>query len=222
MCGILALFNLSDNRPLEPSRLEAGLAAMRHRGPDGLRHWTAASGRAALGHARLAIVAVKDGNQPLKNEDESLHLVVNGELYDHINMGKELEKRGHTLATSSDSEIALHLYEEYGLDFLQHLRGEFALALYDEKKQRLLVARDRFGIKPVCYAVQDGQLLIASEAKALFAMGLEASFDSESVFHTLNMQYTLPDRTLFSRVKTIATGAFPLSSGRTDTHREIF
>lgn len=211
MCGILALFNLSDNRPLEPSRLEAGLAAMRHRGPDGRRHWTAASGRAALGHARLAIVAVKDGNQPLKNEDESLHLVVNGELYDHINMGKELEKRGHTLATSSDSEIALHLYEEYGLDFLQHLRGEFALALYDEKKQRLLVARDRFGIKPVCYAVQDGQLLIASEAKALFAMGLEASFNSESVFHTLNMQYTLPDRTLFSAVKQLPPGHFLLA-----------
>ena len=94
---------------------------------------------------------------------------------------------------------------------MAHLRGEFALSLYDEKKQRLVVARDRFGIKPVCYAVQDGQLLVASEAKALFAMGLEASFDSESVFHTLNMQYTLPDRTLFSGVKQLPPGHFLLA-----------
>lgn len=211
MCGILALFNLSENRPPEPSRLEAGLAAMRHRGPDGLRHWLAPDGRAALGHARLAIVAVRDGDQPLKNEDKSLHLVVNGELYDHIKVGQELARRGHTIATSSDSEVALHLYEEHGLDFVSQLRGEFALALYDEKKQRLVVARDRFGIKPVCYAVQDGQLLVASEAKALFAMGLEASFDSESVYHTLNMQYTLPDRTLFSGVKQLPPGHFLLA-----------
>lgn len=211
MCGILALFNLSEKRPADSSRLEAGLAAMRHRGPDGLKYWQAADGRAALGHARLAIVAVKDGDQPLQNEDGSLHLVVNGELYDHIRTGKDLAQRGHKIATSSDSEIALHLYEEYGLDFLSHLRGEFALALYDDKKQRLIVARDRFGIKPVCYAVQDGQLLVASEAKALFAMGLTAEFDPESVFHTLNMQYVLPDRTLFSGVKQLPPGHFLLA-----------
>lgn len=211
MCGILALFNLSEKRPADGSRLEAGLAAMRHRGPDGLKYWQAPDGRAALGHARLAIVAVKDGDQPLQNEDKSLHLVVNGELYDHIRTGKDLAQRGHKLATSSDSEIALHLYEEYGLDFLSHLRGEFALALYDDKKQRLIVARDRFGIKPVCYAVQDGQLLVASEAKALFAMGLTAEFDAQSVFHTLNMQYVLPDRTLFSGVKQLPPGHFLLA-----------
>lgn len=211
MCGILALFNLSQNRPPDGSRLMAGLSAMRHRGPDGLKYWLAPDGQAALGHARLAIVAVRDGDQPLTNEDQSLHLVVNGELYDHINIGKELVKRGHTLATSSDSEIALHLYEEYGLEFLNHLRGEFALCLYDVNKERLIVARDRFGIKPVCYAVQDGQLMVASETKALFAMGLAAEFDDESVFHTLNMQYVLPDRTLFKGVKQLPPGHFLLA-----------
>lgn len=216
MCGVISIINLSSGQghsqpePIQARKLQAGLEAMHHRGPDGKKYWLSPDGNVALGHARLAIIAVADGDQPLANEDETIRVVVNGELYDHQRLGRELAARGHKIATSSDSEIALHLYEEHGVDFLKELRGEFALCLYDERKQRLLLARDRFGIKPLCYSVQNGKLYAASEAKALFAAGLPCAFDEESVFHTLNMQYTLSDRTLFQNIKQLPPGHFLL------------
>lgn len=216
MCGVISIINLSSQpghqqpEPIDTKKLQAGLEAMHHRGPDSKKYWLSPDGNVALGHARLAIIAVADGDQPLANEDESIRVVVNGELYDHQRLGRELSARGHKIATSSDSEIALHLYEEHGIDFLKELRGEFALCLYDERKQRLLLARDRFGIKPLCYSLQNGKLYAASEAKALFAMGLPCAFDEESVFHTLNMQYTLGDRTLFRNIKQLPPGHFLL------------
>ncbi|MDQ5964852.1 MAG: hypothetical protein QG625_1007 [Cyanobacteriota bacterium erpe_2018_sw_39hr_WHONDRS-SW48-000098_B_bin.30] len=211
MCGIVCVANLdrsskSSASAITRALIDGALSKIQHRGPDSQKCWLNDNATVALGHARLAIVAVADGEQPIANEDQTLQIIVNGELYDHVRIAAELKQRGHNIATASDAEIAVHLYEEHGLDFVQHLRGEFALALYDKKLDRLVIARDRFGIKPICYTVYDGRLYLASEAKALFAMGIPNAFDEQSVWHTLNMQYTLPDRTVFANIKQLPPG----------------
>lgn len=163
--------------------------------------------RTALGHRRLSIVGVENGRQPIASEDETVHVVVNGEFYDYRGIVQDLEGKGHHFRTRSDSEIAVHLYEEYGLDFVHHLRGEFALVLWDERRRRLVAARDRFGIKPLLYAVTEGAIVIASEAKALFASGVDPEWDCESFFQAASMQYVQPDRTLFAGVNQVPPGS---------------
>jgi asparagine synthase (glutamine-hydrolysing) len=140
-------------------------------------------------------------------------MIVNGEFYDFERIRSELQAKGYKFKTTGDSEIALHLYEEYGVDCLKHLRGEFALVIWDENKQQLFVARDRFGIKPIVYHLNNGSLHLASEAKALFAAGIAANWDEESFFHSANMQYVLPDRTLFSGINQLPPGHFLLARG---------
>src|ERR1041385_3109253 len=172
MCGITGV--LSRRSPIDPASVRAGMAALHHRGPDGQRHWIAADGRVALGHTRLSIIDLTTGDQPIANEDGRIHIVANGEFYDFERQRRELELRGHRFRTRSDSEIALHLYGDVGALCLQHLRGEFAFALWDEANQTLFAARDRFGIKPLYYALHDDVLYLASEIKALFAAGVPA------------------------------------------------
>src|SRR5689334_13628215 len=120
MCGIVAM--LSSGRPVDRQALDAGVRALFHRGPDAQRSWVSADGRAGLGHARLSIIDLSTGDQPLENEDGSIHGVVNGELYDYERIQRELEARGHRLRTRSDSEIALHLFEDRGPGCLKDLR----------------------------------------------------------------------------------------------------
>src|SRR5260221_7039415 len=167
MCGIVGL--LSGRDPISTSPLQAATQRLHHRGPDAARHWIAANRRAALGHARLSIIDLSTGDQPIANEDESVRIVVNGEFYGYEAIQKELERRGHRLRTRSDSEIALHLYEELGAHCLQRLRGEYAFVLWDETNRTVFAARDRFGIKPLFYALHNEMLYFASEVKALFA-----------------------------------------------------
>jgi len=167
MCGIVGFF--SAERPISPELLARSTHSLRHRGPNGQRQWVSASGRVGLGHARLAIIDLENGAQPLTNEDEQLHVVVNGEFYDFERIRADLEARGHHFRSGSDSEIVLHLYEEYGAQCVHHLRGEFAFLLWDARRQRLLAARDRFGIKPLFYAQIDGMLAFASEIKGASA-----------------------------------------------------
>jgi len=209
MCGIISI--LAQQERVEESALRQGLAALRHRGPDGEGIWISPGERAALGHTRLAIIGLEDGAQPISNEDAQIQLVVNGEFYDFERIRSDLESLGHRFKTHSDAEIALHLYEQYGTDCLEHLRGEFAFVIWDERLQRLFAARDRFGIKPLFYSVRDGQLWIASEAKALFAAGLKRSWDFESFFQAANLQYVLPHRTLFAGVQQLQPGHFLLA-----------
>ena len=142
MCGIMAMY--SARGPIPGEALEWATLRLVHRGPDGQRTWLADDRRVGLGHARLSIIDLATGDQPIASEDESLWIVVNGEFYD-------FEGRGHRLRTRSDSEIALHLYEDYGTACLRHLRGEFAFALWDGPNDTLFAARDRFGIKPLYY-----------------------------------------------------------------------
>jgi asparagine synthase (glutamine-hydrolysing) len=137
-----------------------------------------------LGHTRLSIIDLATGDQSIASEDERVHIVVNGEFYDFERQRHELEKRGHHFRTRSDSEIALHLYEDFGAHCMRHLRGEFAFVLWDEANQLLLAARDRFGIKPLYYAIHGDILYLASEVKALFAAGVPARWNHEYSINT--------------------------------------
>ena len=165
MCGISGLVYTDPERPVERAVLERMNAAIRHRGPDSDGFYL----RPGIGLAmrRLAIVDLQTGDQPLSNEDGSVWIVFNGEIYNYPQLRPELEKRGHVFRTHSDTEAIVHLYEEYGLDCVQHLRGMFAFAIWDEKRRRLFIARDRVGKKPLYYAEHDGALLFGSELKCL-------------------------------------------------------
>ncbi len=203
MCGIVAVF--SPSRPVSDEALRRATKQLQHRGPDAQRQWIAPHKKVGLGHARLSIIDLQTGDQPLVNEDETIHLVANGEMYDFERIREELERKGHRFRTHSDSEIALHLFEEYGAQFLEHLRGEFAIALWDEANQMLVAARDRFGIKPLYYSQVGDTLYLASEAKALFAAGVEARWDHES-FHQAAHVYFDQDRSLFEGVYQVPPG----------------
>jgi asparagine synthase (glutamine-hydrolysing) len=209
MCGIVAMF--SNEKPVASGALAAATAALHHRGPDGQRQWIAPHGRVGLGHARLSIIDLTTGDQPIANEDESLHVVVNGEFYDYQRYQRALADRGHALRTRSDSEIALHLYEEEGVHCLRHLRGEFAFVLWDEPNGLLFAARDRFGIKPLYYARWGDTLYFASEAKALFTAGVPARWDHESVYQQLHGIMD-GDRSLFAGVYQVPPGHYLLAS----------
>ncbi len=184
---------------------------MRHRGPDGQGFWIGGDGRVGMGHARLSIIDLETGDQPIANEDESLHIVVNGEFYDHDRIRRGLQSAGHRMRTASDSEIALHLYEDLGASFLQALRGEFAFALWDENNQVLLAARDRFGVKPLFYAQVGETVYLASEIKALFAAGVAARWDHAAVNRGL-MLMNLCDESLFHGVRQVPPGHYLLVS----------
>jgi asparagine synthase (glutamine-hydrolysing) len=204
MCGITAV--LSRHAPIAPDTVRAGLAALHHRGPDGRGQWMAADGHVALGHTRLSIIDLTTGDQPIANEDETIHIVVNGEFYDFERIRAELQARGHKFRTKSDSEIALHLYEDYGPECLHHLRGEYAFVIWDARNHYLIAGRDRFGVKPLFYAEHNGALYLASEAKALFAMGVPAEWSHEAVYAG---GFILPgERTLFRDVHAVPPGHY--------------
>jgi asparagine synthase (glutamine-hydrolysing) len=210
MCGIVAMF--SPEQPVTGATLDRALATLQHRGPDGQRHWISPAGTVGLGHARLSIIDLVGGAQPLENEDGRVRAIVNGELYGFERIRKDLEARGHRFRTGSDSEIVVHLYEEYGAQCVQHLRGEFALIVWDERNQRLFCARDRFGIKPLFYAVHAGALYLASEVKALLAAGVPARWDGEAFFQSATMGVLEQDRTLFEGVRQVPPGHYLLAS----------
>src|SRR5262245_41263294 len=217
MCGIVGIF--SPNGPLPREALERATRALHHRGPDGQKTWIAPHGRIGLGHARLSIIDLETGDQPIASEDERLHIVVNGELYDFERIQKELQAAGHRLRTKSDSEIALHLYEDLGAACLEQLRGEFALLLWDETNQVLFAARDRFGIKPLFYALHEGRLYLASEVKALFAAGVPARWNREALFRGASGAGH-PSQTLYDGVFQLLPGHYLLATrGATHLHR---
>jgi asparagine synthase (glutamine-hydrolysing) len=209
MCGIVAIF--SKQKPISAAALARATQQLNHRGPDQQRQWIASHQRVGLGHTRLSIIDMTTGDQPIANEDEQVHIVVNGEFYDFERIQSELKQRGHQLRSRSDSEIALHLYEDFGTGCLDYLRGEFAFILWDESNQLLFAARDRFGIKPLFYTIIDNTLYLASEAKALFAAGVPAHWDYESFFQQLFI-YVNQDRTLFKGVYQVPPGYYLLAT----------
>ena len=210
MCGIVSMF--SRGNPISEATLRTATGTLHHRGPDGRKQWISPSRRVGLGHARLSIIDLATGDQPLASEDGAVHAVVNGEFYDFQRIRGELEARGHRFATRSDSEILVHLYEERGTSCVHDLRGEFAFVLWDETSQTVFAARDRFGIKPLYYARHKDTLYIASEIKALFAAGVPARWDHEAVFQFHNFLTYEQDRTAFEGVYQVPPGHFLLAT----------
>jgi asparagine synthase (glutamine-hydrolysing) len=181
------------------------IGCLRHRGPDGLS--VRIDDRVALTHARLSIIDLEGGWQPIHNEDESIWTVFNGEIFNYIELRRELERRGHRFYTQSDTEVIVHLYEEYGDDFVQHLNGQFAIALHDTRRRRLVVARDRVGIRPVFYTVSGGRFVVASEIKALFSIpGIQRRIDVRGLSEIFTYWSTLPPHTAFDGVSQLPPG----------------
>ncbi|WP_299615856.1 asparagine synthase (glutamine-hydrolyzing) [Pelagibius sp.] len=207
MCGVVAM--LSRDGPVSAEALDRAVARLHHRGPDGRQCWLATQGGIGLGHARLSIIDLETGAQPIANEDARIRIVVNGEFYDYERIRRDLLRGGHRFRTQSDSEIALHLYEDLGLGCLQHLRGEFAFVIWDETRDRLIAARDRYGIKPLYYSLHGGCLYVASEMKALFAAGVPARWDAQSVY--LGQALRGPQRTPFENVFAVPPGHYLLA-----------
>ena len=179
--------------------------AIRHRGPDGEGYLI--KGPVGLGHRRLAIIDLESGQQPLGNEDDSVSIVFNGEIYNYRTLRAELAQKGHTLRTQSDTETIVHLYEEYGPRCVQHLRGMFAFALWDAPRQRLLLARDRLGQKPLFYTRQQDRFLFASEVKGLFASGaVTPELDEQALHSYLALRFVPSPKTMFEGVFALPPG----------------
>ncbi len=202
MCGIAAILSLGGR--VDPDALGRAVRTLHHRGPDGHRSWIAPHGQVALGHARLSIIDLATGDQPIANEDGSAWIIANGEFYDYERIQRELEQGGHRLRTRSDSEIALHLYEDLGTQCVHRLRGEYGFVIWDDRARKLHAVRDRFGVKPLFYAVHDGALFVASEMKALFAAGVPARWDAEAMHFSVG--FLPPSRTLFEGVYNVPPG----------------
>jgi asparagine synthase (glutamine-hydrolysing) len=179
---------------------------LHHRGPDGYGYHVHAEKGIAMAHARLSIIDLEHGTQPLFSSDNHQILTVNGEFYDYKKIRTQLRLDGFSFKTKSDSEIALPLYKKYGLDFVDHLRGEFAFVLYDETLDRLIMVRDRFGIKPLFYSIREDMVCWGSEIKSLFAHPeILRSFDHEAVLHQL-MQTMVPGTTAFKDIHALRPG----------------
>src|SRR5437899_2587240 len=205
MCGIVGIVNLDPRESVDEALLKRMRDVLRHRGPDGEGLWT--EGPVGLGHRRLAIVDVAGGQQPMPNEDESCWIVYNGEIYNHAALRPGLEARGHRYRTRSDTETILHAYEEDGERCVERLQGMFAFALWDRPRGRLLLARDRLGIKPLYYALTDDELLFASEIKAILAAQPgRPALDRAAVPELLATRFVSGEDTLFQGVCKLLPG----------------
>lgn len=205
MCGIFAAMS---RRGLTPERRDAALRSLQHRGPDGSGTWTSRDGRWTLGHTRLSIIGLNNGEQPMTSPDGTVHLVVNGEFYGYREIRDRLRASGYRFATESDSEIALHLYDERGMQAASELRGEFAAIIADERQQAMIAIRDRFGIKPLYYAIVNGDVYFASEIKALLAMGVPAAWDLEGATGGFGRPH---EKTEFAGISTVAPGCYAIA-----------
>jgi len=181
---------------------------MTHRGPDDAGLEVLNDGRVGLAHRRLSILDLTQaGHQPMANEDGTIWLSYNGEIYNHAHLRNQLEARGHSFTSRTDTEVVVHLYEEHGADLVGHLRGIFAFAIWDDQRKRLLLARDRLGLKPMYYATTETGLVFASEIKALFASGMvKPRLDESRVPEYLTYGRVLPPNTLFKGVRKLEPG----------------
>ena len=205
MCGIFAAMT---RRGLMPERRDAALRSLQHRGPDGSGSWTSRDGRWTLGHTRLSIIGLNNGEQPMTSPDGAVHLVVNGEFYGYREIRDRLRASGYRFSTESDSEIALHLYDERGMQAASELRGEFAVIIADERQQAMIAIRDRFGIKPLYYSIVNGEVFFASEIKALLAMGVPAIWDLEGATGGVGRSH---EKTEFAGISTVPQGCYAIA-----------
>lgn len=207
MCGLIGGIA---RKPLARERIQAALDSLDHRGPDGQGQWS--DGRYFLGHTRLSIIGLGNGDQPMSNAEGDVHLAVNGEFYGYKSIRDELRSRGSRFKTESDSEIALHLYLQHGLRATEQLRGEFAVLIADQRRDIMIAIRDRFGIKPLFYAVTSDGVFFASEIKALLALGVPAAWDAEAAWQDLFIVRN-HELTMFAGIRSVPQGCYAIARG---------
>jgi asparagine synthase (glutamine-hydrolysing) len=208
MCGIAGIARQSPTG-VTASSLGRMAAAIRHRGPDGYGFYVGQ--KVGFAHVRLSIIDVAGGAQPLTNEDGQIVITYNGEVYNHPELRRELEERGHVFRTHTDTEILVHGYEEWGVDILHRLNGQFAFAIYDRARETVFVARDRFGVRPLFYAQRNGDFYFGSEIKAILASGeVDAALDCRGLHEALTLWGSRPPRTPFSGIASLEPGTYGL------------
>jgi asparagine synthase (glutamine-hydrolysing) len=199
MCGIAGTLRLGSDRPVTREEVARMCAVLRHRGPDD--EGVHVDGGLGIGMRRLSIIDLATGRQPIGNEDGTVWTVFNGEIYNFRELRRELRGRGHVFTTATDTEVIVHLYEEHGPGFVERLRGMFALAVWDAPRRRLVLARDRLGIKPLYYAETAEGLLFGSELKAVLAGGLGRDVDRQALHDYLSLGYVPGPRTIFAAAR---------------------
>ena len=206
MCGVAGILDWRGGANVpQRAELEAMIAQLHHRGPDGYGYLE--QGPVGLAHARLSIIDIAGGDQPIFNEDRSIAVVFNGEIFNYIELRAELEQSGHRFYTHSDTEVIVHAYEQFGDDFVQRLNGQFAIALWDAKAQRLLLIRDRVGIAPLFYTQSRGRLLFASEVKALLpALPSSPVLNAAALDQIFTFWSPASPNTLFAGISELAPG----------------
>jgi asparagine synthase (glutamine-hydrolysing) len=219
MCGICGILYFDKDQNVNELTLRRMCNVIFHRGPDA--EGVFLNGNIGLGIRRLKIIDLEGGNQPIFNEDRSVVVVLNGEIYNFWELREELEGKGHKFYTASDTEVIVHAYEEYGEQCVQKLDGMFAFAIWDENNRRLFFARDRIGIKPLYYTVTDEKLLFGSEVKAILLEGtVMRSVDLESLHHYLSLNYVPGEKTMFRGIVKLLPGHYlVVEAGALSVHR---
>lgn len=219
MCGIAGIASFSEEK-IDRDIIKRMRDVLRHRGPDDegiyLSNLENPNSRlkVGLGHRRLSIIDLEGGHQPMSNEDKTVWIVYNGEIYNFPELREELLKKGHQFTTNSDTEVIIHLYEEYGADCLNYLRGMFAFCIWDAKKNRLFLARDRVGQKPLFYFYKEGIFLFASEIKSILEYNLvKREVDLESLDNYLTYGYTPAPRTMFKGINKLPPAHYLIHDG---------
>lgn len=210
MCGIAGVFNFGTGAPADPAALGRATRAMGHRGPDDEGfHF---DGELGLGNRRLSIIDLPGGHQPISNEDGRVWITFNGEIYNYRDLRPESEARGHRYRTASDTETIVHLYEDFGPGCLERLRGMFAFALWDSRERRLLLARDRLGVKPLFYRLEAGRLTFASELRALAELSeRKLEVDPQAVYDFFGFRYVPAPGTFYKGVEKLLPGHYLLA-----------
>jgi len=204
MCGITGIVNL-DNEEVDRGVIISQTDILTHRGPNDQGIWI--DHHVALGHQRLSIIDLETGKQPIGNEDKSMWIICNGEIYNYRELAKDLRSKGHTLSTKSDNEVILHLYEEYQEDCVKYLNGIFAFAIWDKKNKSLFLARDRLGIKPLFYYHHDQKFIFASEIKSILQNpNVSQTVNQEALFHYFSFNYVPSPLTMFDGILSLEAG----------------
>ncbi|HVZ15721.1 MAG TPA: asparagine synthase (glutamine-hydrolyzing), partial [Terriglobales bacterium] len=204
MCGIAGILN-PEATTVNPAHLRGMVAAMRHRGPDD--SGVHIDGDVGLGHARLSIIDLEGGAQPMLSEDRSLWITFNGEIFNYVELRDELRSKGHRFATRSDTEVILHLYEEEGEKCVERMNGQWAFAIWDLRRRKLFLSRDRLGVRPLVYTKTPTRFLFASEIKALLACpDVDRTLDLHALDQIFTFWVTLPPRTAFRNIHQLPPG----------------
>lgn len=213
MCGICGIVNLSEGAPPDISILRRMMGRLRHRGPDSSGYYC--DKQVALGHTRLSIIDLATGAQPLSNEDDSVWITFNGEIFNYVELASELRSHGHILKTKSDTEVIVHAYEEWGTSCFGHFNGQWALALWDIKEGRIILSRDRFGVRPLYYTFCNNRVLFASEIKAIFADSeVERNLDPAGLSEIFTFWSPIAPRTAFKGIEELRPGHFAVLKNR--------